>query len=140
MSGRRAYDDIVATYILLMTLTPEGQKEALHDPEYLLRVESSIDVPGVHALGIYAVLGEWDFVTIVEAEDNERIARFSLELGVGAKVHITTLPAVPLSRLESEEEPLEAGAAAWMRPEPEESEEPPPPRGPDPSEEMGPPR
>jgi uncharacterized protein with GYD domain len=101
-----------------MTLTPEGQKEALHDPEYLLRVESSIAVPGVQALGIYAVLGEWDFVTIVEAEDNERMARFSLELGVGAKVHITTLPAVPLSRLEAEDETLDVGAAAWMMPEP----------------------
>jgi uncharacterized protein with GYD domain len=97
-----------------MTLTPEGQIDALRDPEYLLRVESSINVPGVHALGIYAVLGEWDFVTIVEAEDNERIARFSLELGVGAKVHITTLPAVPLARLEAEENSLEARTEAWM--------------------------
>jgi uncharacterized protein with GYD domain len=124
----------VATYILLMTLTPEGQKDALHDPEYLLRVESSISVPGVQALGIYAVLGEWDFVTIVEAEDNERIARFSLELGVAAKVHITTLPAVPLSRLESEPDFLEAGAAAWMEPEPRTPE----PMRPDTSEEAGP--
>ena len=110
----------MATYVLLMTLTPQGQIDALHDPEYLLRVESSINVPGVHALGIYAVLGEWDFVTIVEAEDNERIARFSLELGVGAKVHITTLPAVPLSRLEAEEDVLEARAEAWMAAEPRE--------------------
>ena len=100
-----------------MTLTPEGQIAALHDPEYLLRVESSIDVPGVQALGIYAVLGEWDFVTLVEADDNERMARFSLELGVGAKVHITTLPAVPLARLEAAEDSLEAGAEAWMAPQ-----------------------
>lgn len=90
----------MATYILLLTLTPEGQQAALNDPEYLLHVEEAIDVPGVKALGIYAVLGEYDFVTIVEADDNERMARFSLELGVHANVHITTLPAVPISRLE----------------------------------------
>ena len=123
----------MATYILLMTLSPEGQKEALHDPEYLLRVESSIDVPGVQALGIYAVLGEWDFVTIVEAQDNERMARFSLELGVGAKAHITTLPAVPLSRLEAEPYFAEAGAEAWMTPEPRTQE----PMMPDTREETG---
>jgi uncharacterized protein with GYD domain len=90
----------MATYILLMTLTPEGQKQAHNDPEYLLRVEEAIAVPGVQPLGLYAVLGEHDFVTIVEADSNERIARFSLELGVRARVHITTLPAIPISRLE----------------------------------------
>ena len=89
----------MATYILLLTLTPDGQRAALNDPEYLLRVEDAIRVPGVQPLGLYAVLGEFDFVTIVEAEDNERMARFSIELGVRADVHITTLPAVPISQL-----------------------------------------
>jgi uncharacterized protein with GYD domain len=91
----------MATYILLMRLTPAGQLSALNDPEYLLRVEESIHVPGVQALGIYGVLGEYDFVSIAEADSNETIAMFSLELGVKANVHVTTLPAVPLARLEA---------------------------------------
>ena len=62
-------------------------------------------MPGVQPLGLYAVLGEFDFVTIVEAESNERMARFSLELGVRADVHITSLPAVPISRLGEEGAP-----------------------------------
>jgi uncharacterized protein with GYD domain len=107
----------MATYILLLTLTPDGQRAALNDPEYLLRVEDAIRVPGVQPLGLYAVLGEWDFVTIVEAEDNDRMARFSLELGVRADVHITTLPAVPISQLESENNPLQAGEASMAQPE-----------------------
>ena len=103
----------MATYILLLTLTPEGQEAALHDPEYLLRVEEAIRVPGVQPLGLYAVLGQYDFVTIVEAEDNTRMARFSLELGVGAMVHIHTLPAVPITRLQDEvDTPLEQAAEA----------------------------
>ena len=102
----------MATYILLMTLTPEGQKQALKDPEYLLRAEEAITVPGVRSLGLYAVLGEYDFITIVEASSNEEIARFSLELGVNANVHITTLPAIPISRLEDEESVLTATAEA----------------------------
>ena len=91
----------MATYILLLTLTPEGRARALQDPDYLLREEKSIDVPGVQTLGLYAVLGQYDFVTIVEAPGNEDIARFSIELGVKAGVHVMTLPTVPASRLET---------------------------------------
>ena len=89
----------MATYILLLTLTPEGQALALRDPDYLIEAEKGIDVPGVQTLGVYAVLGEYDFVTIVEADGNEAIARFSLALGVTAGVHITTLPVVPAASL-----------------------------------------
>jgi uncharacterized protein with GYD domain len=89
----------MATYILLMTLTPEGQARALHNPNYLLRVESEIDMPSVQTLGVYGVLGEYDFVTLVEASGNDVMARFSLELGVRAGVHITTLPVVPTAQM-----------------------------------------
>jgi uncharacterized protein with GYD domain len=89
----------MATYILLMTLTPEGQFRALEDPNYLLHVESEIDMPSVQTLGVYAVLGQYDFVTLVEADSNDAMARFSLKLGVEAGVHITTLPVVPTAQL-----------------------------------------
>jgi uncharacterized protein with GYD domain len=56
-------------------------------------------MPSVQTLGVYAVLGEYDFVTLIEADGNDGIARFSLELGVRAGVHITTLPVVPAAHL-----------------------------------------
>lgn len=90
----------MATYILLMTLTQDGQARALVDPEFLLRAENEIDIDGVTTLGCYAVLGAYDFVTIVEAEDNSSVAMFSIQMGVKAGVHITSLPAVPVARLE----------------------------------------
>ena len=46
------------------------------------------------------MLGDPDFVSIVSAPDNEAIARFSLELGVRAGVHVSSMPAVPVGRLE----------------------------------------
>ena len=91
----------MGTYILLLTLTPEGQARALANPGYLLEAENDIQVPGVQTLGIYAVLGAYDCVALLEASSNEAVAKFSLELGVKASVHITTLPAVPLARLEA---------------------------------------
>jgi hypothetical protein len=51
-------------------------------------------------MGLYGVLGRYDFISMLEAEDNEAVARFSLEFGVRAGAHIETLPAVPISRFE----------------------------------------
>ena len=73
------------------------------DPEFVLRSQRQIRVPGVLVLRLYAVLGEYDFVNIVEAPDNDAVARFSLELGVTAGAHVTTMPAIPVSRLERSE-------------------------------------
>ena len=100
----------MATYILLLTLTPEGRASALQAPDYLLDVEQAMSVPGVQTLGVYAVLGPYDFVTLVEAPNNESAARFSLELGVKAGVHIITLPVIPASRLEAGEDVAQAAA------------------------------
>ena len=86
-------------YILTMILTPEGRENLLTDSESLHRVSSEVETPETKVLGMYAVLGEYDFVGIVEAEDNEGAARFSLELGVKAGAHIRTMPAIPIGRL-----------------------------------------
>ena len=100
----------MATYILLMTLTPEGRTHAMLEPDYLLDAENQIQIPGVRTMGLYAVLGPYDFVTIIEAPDNQAIARFSVELGVKAGVHIMTLPTVHASRLDSGPDPKAAHA------------------------------
>ena len=104
----------MATYIQLLTLTQEGREKALKDPESVLHAQDNISVPGIQVLGLYGVLGPYDFVNMVEAADNEAVARFSLNLGVRAGVHITTLPAIPIGRMEtaSREESSEAETAA----------------------------
>jgi uncharacterized protein with GYD domain len=93
----RYHRGTMATYILLLTLDSEGREKMLSDPESLLRAEAAISIPGVQLLGLYGVLGDADFVTLVEAPDNDAMARFSLELGVNAGSHVTTLPAIPIT-------------------------------------------
>jgi len=92
----------VANYILLMTLTPEGREKALAVPERVVRAGHETRVEGVQGLGLYGVLGPYDFVGIIEAPDNDAAARSSMQLGVKAMVHITTLPAVPVSLLQEQ--------------------------------------
>ncbi|MCH8940654.1 MAG: GYD domain-containing protein [Chloroflexi bacterium] len=90
----------MASYILLLTLAPEGREKMLRNPGSVHEAQDAIKVPGAYVLGQYGVLGDYDFVYIVEAPDNDAAARFSLELGVYAGVHVVTMPAIPLARLE----------------------------------------
>jgi uncharacterized protein with GYD domain len=93
----------MAHYILLMKLSPAGQAHLLEDPEALVRAHAEIDADEVTGLGLYAVLGAYDVVGIIEAPDNEAAARYSLQLGVMAGASIQTLPAVPLTTLDGHE-------------------------------------
>ena len=65
---------------------------------------AELKVPGVRLLTRYATLGEYDFVSILTAPDNESVARASIELGVRAGAHVTTLPAIPISRFRGPQE------------------------------------
>ena len=92
----------MARYILLITLTPEGRDKILDDSNVILRAESDIGAPDARILGLYAVLGNIDFVAILDADDNEAAARFALEIGAAAGLHTTTLPAISIARLGAE--------------------------------------
>ena len=90
----------MATYIMLLSLTPEGRRNMIANPDSLLSAGQDIDLPETQVMGLYGVLGDYDFVSIVAAPDNESAARFSMELGARAGVHVTTMPAIPIGRLE----------------------------------------
>ncbi len=90
----------MATYILLISTTDDGRRKILEDPHVIRAAEEEMAFSGAEILGLYAVLGSIDFVAILEAEDNETAARFTLELGVRAGLQTTTMPAIPIGRLE----------------------------------------
>jgi len=88
--------ECIPTYILLSTLTAEGRKTIKGKPDRIREVNKEIEAFGAKVVSQYAVLGSYDFVNVVEAPDNEAIARVSLELGSRGTVKITTLPAIPI--------------------------------------------
>ena len=100
------------TYVLLLTLTSEGREQMSREPDSIERAEEAVSIPQTQVMGLYGVLGEYDFVTLLEAPDNEAAARFSLEFGVRAGVHVTTLPAIPIGRLEARGRGREPAASA----------------------------
>ena len=86
------------TYILLSTLTPEGRQTLHRNPERLEEVNREITEFGCKVVAQYAVLGPYDFVSIIEAADNETIAHLSVDLSSRGTLHITTLPAIPTAQ------------------------------------------
>ena len=83
-------------YIMLSTLTDEGAETLKERPERILEVNREVEAMGVKVLAQYAVLGPYDFVNIVEAPDNETVARVSVELASRGSVKIMTLPTLPI--------------------------------------------
>jgi len=87
---------MVATYILLSNITEEGAETIKENPDRIKEVNKEVEAFGVRVLSQYAVLGPYDFVTVVEAPDNETVARMSAELAARGTVKIMTLPAIPI--------------------------------------------
>lgn len=89
----------MARYILLSTLTPEGQKTLKSKPERIKEVNKEIESFGVEVLEQYSVLGPYDFVNIVEAPDNEAVFKMSVELGSRGTIKILSMPSMTIDEL-----------------------------------------
>ena len=86
----------MALYILLSNLTDDGAATIKKKPRRIQEVSAELGDMGVKVLAQYAVLGPYDFVNIVDAPDNETIARVSVELSARGSVRILTMPAIPV--------------------------------------------
>ena len=86
----------MSTYILLSNLTDEGAETIKKNPERIKEVDKELEAMGANVVAQYAVLGPYDFVNIVEAPDNQTIARMSAELSSRGSVRILTMAAIPI--------------------------------------------
>ena len=84
----------MALYVLLSKLTAWGRNKIMEKADRILEVNKEIEEFGAKMISQYATLGAYDFVNIVEAPNNEAIARLSLALGSRGTIEITTLPAI----------------------------------------------
>jgi uncharacterized protein with GYD domain len=83
-------------YILLSNLTDDGWKTVKERPERIKEVNKEIEAFGVRVIKQYAVLGPYDFVNIVEAPNNETVAKMSIELGSRGTIKIMSMVAIPI--------------------------------------------
>lgn len=83
-------------YLILSTLTDEGRRTIKQKPERIVEVNKEIEAMGIKVQKQYALLGQFDFASIVEAPNNETIMKMSVEIGARGSVQIVTLPALPI--------------------------------------------
>ena len=86
----------MATYIMLSTLTPEGIQTVKKNPKRIREVNDEIEQLGGTVKAQWATLGRFDFVNIVEAPNEQVMARISLELGGRGTTRFETLTAIPI--------------------------------------------
>ena len=86
----------MSVYIMLTTLTDEGRKTVKENPERIKEVNKEVEAMGVKILAQYALLGQYDFVNILEAPDDKAIARVAIELGARGTLQTMTLPTMSI--------------------------------------------
>jgi uncharacterized protein with GYD domain len=84
----------VPTYIMLTRLTSDGVKTIKDNPSRVQEVNKEVEQIGVKVLHQWATLGEYDFITVIEAPDEKTMAKLSIEMGSRGSVMNETLTAI----------------------------------------------
>jgi uncharacterized protein with GYD domain len=87
------------TFLMLTNLTAEGVRTLKNNPGRITEVNREVEQMGVEVVSQYATLGQYDFVTVVEAPDEKTMAKVSVELGSRGTMTSQTLAAIPADDL-----------------------------------------
>jgi uncharacterized protein with GYD domain len=86
----------MAYYVMLTTLTDEGRKTVKEDPDRISEVNYEVEILGAKIIAQYAVLGQYDFVNILDAPDDKVIAKVAMELGSRGTLKTITMAAMTI--------------------------------------------
>ena len=89
----------MAKYLLLTTLTDAGRKTIRDNPDRIKEVDKEIELMGVKILAQYALLGQYDFVNIIEAPSDEVAAKLAINLSARGTLTTLTLTAMSIDDL-----------------------------------------
>jgi uncharacterized protein with GYD domain len=81
-------------YLMLSILTDEGRKTVKEHPARIKEVNREVEAMGVKILAQYALLGQYDFVNVLEAPSQEAIAKVAMELGSRGTLQTITMAAM----------------------------------------------
>jgi uncharacterized protein with GYD domain len=85
------------TYVMLSTIGPDGWETVRERPDRIHGVTREVEAMGCKVLAQYAVMGQYDFVNIVEAPDETTMARVAVMLAARGTMRSTTMQAIPLA-------------------------------------------
>jgi uncharacterized protein with GYD domain len=83
------------TFVMLTNLTPDGVRTLKNNPNRVQEVNKEVGQLGAKVLDQWATLGQYDFITVVDAPDESTMAKVSIELGSRGTMTSQTLAAIP---------------------------------------------
>ena len=83
-------------YVVLTTLTDHGRKTIKDNPDRISEVNREMEAMGVKILAQYSLLGQFDFVNVLEAASNQAVTKVAVQLSSRGTVQTLTLPAMPI--------------------------------------------
>ncbi len=89
------------TFVMLTNLTPEGVQTLKNNPNRVQEVNKEVEQLGVTVKEQWATLGQYDFITIIDAPDAQTMAKVSVRLGSRGTMKSQTLAAMPVEELTS---------------------------------------
>jgi uncharacterized protein with GYD domain len=84
----------MAKFVMLTTLTDEGRKTITQNPGRIKEVNKEVEAMGAKVLAQYAVLGQYDFINIIEAPSNEAVSKVAVTLGARGTLQTMTMAAM----------------------------------------------
>ncbi|MBN8870047.1 MAG: GYD domain-containing protein [Solirubrobacterales bacterium] len=87
------------TFVMLTNLTSDGVKTLKGNPGRVTEVNREVEALGARVVAQYATLGQYDFISIIEAPSDEVMAKVSVEMGSRGTMTSQTLSALPAERL-----------------------------------------
>lgn len=89
------------TYISLVNLTEQGIREVKNAPERLRFFDEAAKEAGARLVGFYLVMGQYDYVIITEAPDDQTAARLILGSIAQGSIRTQTMRAFPREEFEN---------------------------------------
>lgn len=84
----------MATFVMLSTIGPDGFATLTHNPARIRQVNADVESMGAKVLHQWALLGQWDFLSVIEAPDELTMSRIATTLAARGTLKTRTMTAI----------------------------------------------
>jgi uncharacterized protein with GYD domain len=84
---------------MLTTLGPDGWATIREHPERIREVTQEVEGMGLKVVAQYALMGQYDFLNVIEAPDEATMPRAAITLAARGTMRTTTLQAISVEGL-----------------------------------------
>ena len=84
------------TFVMLSTIGPDGFATLTSNPQRIKQVNADVESMGAKVVSQWGLLGQWDFLSIIEAPDELVMSRIATTLAARGTLKTRTLVAIPV--------------------------------------------